>query len=58
VVGRPPSPERPYIRDDNEQPLSEHIRKISEDIAAGGRIPEAVKEFTKDLLNVEPHGAA
>jgi phenylalanine ammonia-lyase len=58
VVGRPPSPERPYIRDDNEQPLSEHIRKISEDIAAAGLIPGAVKEITQDLLTIEPHGAA
>lgn len=58
VAGRPPSRERPYIRDDNEQPLSEHIRRIGEDIASGGRIPGAVQELAADLLNVEPYGAA
>jgi phenylalanine ammonia-lyase len=58
VVGRPASPERPYIRDDNEQPLSEHIRKISEDIATGGRIPGAVQEMSADLLDIGRHGAA
>jgi phenylalanine ammonia-lyase len=41
VVGRPPAPDRPYIRNDNEQPLDEHIRLIAADIGADGRIPQA-----------------
>ncbi|MEJ2285351.1 MAG: aromatic amino acid ammonia-lyase [Desulfobacterales bacterium] len=42
VLGITPSGDRPYIRDDNEQILSEHISVIAADIAAAGRIPEAV----------------
>lgn len=49
VAGRPPSGKRPYIRNDNEQALSDHIRRIAADIAAGGIIPEAVGEIRNDL---------
>jgi phenylalanine ammonia-lyase len=42
IVGTAPSGDKPYIRDDNEQPLSDHIRKVAADIAAAGHIPEAV----------------
>jgi phenylalanine ammonia-lyase len=42
IIGRPPSADRPYIRNDNEQPLNEHIQRIATDIAADGRIPKAV----------------
>jgi len=42
VVGRPPSADRPYIRNDDEQPLDQHIHRIAEDIALGGRIHQAV----------------
>lgn len=42
VVGRPPSANRPYIWNDNEQPLDVHIACIAADIAAGGRIPQAL----------------
>ena len=53
VVGRPPSAGRPYIRNDNEQPLSEHIRLITADISRGGQIPKAVQalinNFKQDL---------
>jgi phenylalanine ammonia-lyase len=45
VVGRPPSPDRPYISNDNEQPLDSHIERIAADIAAGGHIPRAVAEY-------------
>jgi phenylalanine ammonia-lyase len=41
VTGRPPSPDRPYIRNDNEQPLEEHIRRIVADLETGGLIPQA-----------------
>jgi phenylalanine ammonia-lyase len=49
VVGQPPSANRPYIRNDNEQPLSEHIRRIAADISGGGRIPQAVEAVFKSL---------
>ena len=42
IVRRPPSADRPYIRNDNEQSLSDHIQRIAADIAACGRIPAAV----------------
>jgi len=44
VVGTAPSADRPYIRNDNEQILSEHIRKVAADITAAGIIPGAVNE--------------
>ena len=34
VVGCPPTAERPYIKNDNEQALDDHIRRIAYDIAA------------------------
>jgi phenylalanine ammonia-lyase len=45
VVGRPPSPDRPYVRNDYEQPLDEHIERISADIGTGGRIPQAAAGY-------------
>ncbi|AKH37637.1 MULTISPECIES: HAL/PAL/TAL family ammonia-lyase [Nitrosomonas] len=48
VVERPPSSEKPYIRNDNEQSLDEHIQRIAADIAVGGRIPQAVAESLCD----------
>ncbi len=42
VVGKAPSPERPYIWNDNEQALDEHIALIAADITAGGRIVQAI----------------
>jgi phenylalanine ammonia-lyase len=50
VAGQPPSEERPYIRNDNEQALSDHIQRIAGDIAADGRIPEAVRKIRDDLV--------
>jgi phenylalanine ammonia-lyase len=44
VVGQPPSPDRPYIRNDHEQPLDEHIARIAQDIATGGQIVQALNE--------------
>jgi phenylalanine ammonia-lyase len=49
VIGKPPSAERPYVWDDNEQALDEHIQRIVADIAAGGRIPQAVNETLQSL---------
>jgi phenylalanine ammonia-lyase len=49
VVGQPPAATRPYIQNDNDQPLNQHIAVIAADIAAGGRIPQAVAELTLNL---------
>jgi phenylalanine ammonia-lyase len=45
VAGRPPSSDRPYIRNDHEQSLEEHIQRIAADIGTGGRIPRAVAGY-------------
>ena len=45
VIGRPPSPERPYVRNDDEQALEEHIGLIAADIGAAGRIPMAATDY-------------
>ena len=45
VVGRPPAAERPFIWNDNEQPLDQHIARIAADIAAGGRIPQTMNHL-------------
>jgi phenylalanine ammonia-lyase len=42
VAGQPPSPNRPYIWNDNEQPLDAHIAPIAADIAADGLILQAM----------------
>ena len=42
VVGKLPSTKRPYVWNDNEQALDEHIALISADIAAGGQIVQAM----------------
>jgi phenylalanine ammonia-lyase len=45
VVGQPPTSDRPYIWNDNEQGLDEHIARISADIASGGLIVQAVQNI-------------
>ena len=45
VVGIAPSADRPYVRDDNEQILSEHIRMVAADITAAGIIPGAINDI-------------
>ena len=49
VVGKPPSGDRPYIRNDNEQVLSAHIERIAEDIAAGSRITSALPNWLVEM---------
>ncbi|PIG93885.1 aromatic amino acid ammonia-lyase [Gloeocapsopsis sp. IPPAS B-1203] len=49
VVGQPPSATRPYIWDDREQPLDEHIAKVAADIATEGAIAAAVKDLLTSL---------
>lgn len=44
VVGQPPSSDRPYIWNDHEQALDEHIARIAEDIASGGQIVAAINK--------------
>ncbi len=48
VVGKLPSANRPYIFNDNEQCLSDHIQLIAADIAAGGRIPDAASRMMNE----------
>ncbi len=43
VVGQPPNSERPYIWNDHEQALDEHIAKVAADIANCGQVVAAVK---------------
>jgi phenylalanine ammonia-lyase len=45
VVGQKPSLDRPYIWDDHEQALDEHITRIAEDIATGGQIVAAINNI-------------
>jgi phenylalanine ammonia-lyase len=50
VVGQPASPDRPYIWNDHEQGLDEHIARIATDIATGGQIVAAVSNlFSTEL---------
>ena len=44
VVSKAPSEERPYIWNDNEQALDEHIALIAADITSGGQIIEAINQ--------------
>jgi phenylalanine ammonia-lyase len=50
IVAQPPSEKRPYIRNDNEQMLAEHIQLIAADIAAGGQIPQSVEPILANLV--------
>jgi phenylalanine ammonia-lyase len=45
VVGKLPSPHYPYIWNDDEQFLDEHIARIAHDISVGGQIVQAVNEI-------------
>jgi phenylalanine ammonia-lyase len=49
VIGQPPSPDKPYIWNDREQPLDEHIAKIVADIQAGGIIVQAINGQLSNL---------
>ncbi len=49
VTGKPPSEERPYVWNDNEQLLDAHIARVAADIAGHGRIPQAVGEYAFSL---------
>jgi len=49
VVERPPSKDRSYIWNDNEQPLDEHIRCVANDIASDGLIPQSINDVLLSL---------
>ncbi len=53
IVDQAPDARRPYIRNDHEQSLSDHIQRIAADIGASGRIPKAVDEM---LTNGRAYG--
>lgn len=57
VIERPPSAERPYIWNDNEQSLEEQIARIAADIAADGTILQAVRNLTESLQQHIPYRA-
>ncbi|HXG17719.1 MAG TPA: aromatic amino acid ammonia-lyase [Methylomirabilota bacterium] len=52
VVGRPPSPIRPYIFNDEEQALDTHIARIVADLTAGERILQAVQSVSLDSVTL------
>ncbi|MDJ0687214.1 MAG: aromatic amino acid ammonia-lyase [Xenococcaceae cyanobacterium MO_188.B32] len=45
VIGKSPTADKPYVWNDDEQFLDEHIARITADIAAGGEIVQAVSEL-------------
>ena len=49
VVGKPLSADRPYLWNDDEQALDEHIDLITADIAADGQIVTAVSQVSASL---------
>lgn len=49
VVGQMPTSDRPYIWNDRDQALDEHIACIAGDIAAGGQIVQAVNDMLSSL---------
>ncbi len=49
VVGQPPNTNRPYIWNDSDQSLDEHIALLAADIAAGGQIVQAVNDILSNL---------
>lgn len=49
VVGKAPSREQPYIWNDRDQFLDEHLAAIVADIQAGGIIVDAVKEILEGV---------
>jgi phenylalanine ammonia-lyase len=50
VTGKSPSEKRPYIFNDNEQPLDDLIFKIAEDIRSDGIIPQSVQDTVSAFI--------
>jgi phenylalanine ammonia-lyase len=57
VVGKPPSEQRPYIWNDNEQALDEHIQRLVADIEADGQIVQAIEDTLHSVKNAQPVAA-
>lgn len=55
VVSRAVSANAPFIRNDDEQPLDEYIRRICHDIATDGLIPQAVRKTKNRLISHHLH---
>jgi phenylalanine ammonia-lyase len=49
VIGVPPSANRPYLWNDNEQSLDLHIARLAADIATGGGLQRAVADVVLSL---------
>ena len=45
VIGKSPTADKPYVWNDDDQFLDEHIARITADIAAGGEIVQAVNQL-------------
>ena len=50
VLGKPPSRQRPYVWDDRDQFLDEHIALLAADLTTGGRVPAAIEGLAAELL--------
>lgn len=53
TVGSPISRDRPYIWNDDQQAMDDHIARIAEDIAAGGTVPAAASRTLEQLWGLE-----
>ena len=50
VLKRQPDPQRPLIRNDNEQPLARYIRSLAADIAACGQVPQSLHDVASGVV--------
>ncbi len=55
VAERAPSADRPYLFNDDERPLDRDIRRIADDIARDGAIPQAVEAVWRSLRDHRPY---
>lgn len=49
VAGKPPSRKRPYVWNDDEQFLDDHIARLAEDLRSGGRVPAVLEPVMEQL---------
>ncbi len=49
VIGNPPTKDRPYLWNDDEQALDEHLQRLVADIESDGRIVQAMTETVSSL---------
>lgn len=50
IVGHLPSKDRPYVWDDNDQALDEHILKLVTDIQSDGKLVNAVNDILENTM--------